>query len=239
MAIHRLLLLLVLLMFCSCSTDPQTHRTRFMLMTQSKEIEVGAKAFRQFLSDPRIVIVTGTSAERRVSQVFDRLVNAAKHTAYADQAKQYEWEVVLVDNHDKTNSFSFPGDKVGVYTGLVSSAENDEELAGAIGHNVATILARHGGERMSQSIVNQIMRLGSLEASDAAPEVDPRQQEEADRLGILLAADAGYDPDEAFAMCVKIIGPGPRLEALRGNLGEAKEHYDRARSRQADPIGAK
>jgi len=211
-----------------------------MLVTQSKEAEVGTKAFHQFLNDPKIIVIKDTPVQERVLQVFARLVTAAKHSAYAEHAKKLEWEVVLVEDARRNNTFSFPGGKVGVYTGLLPFATTDGELAGALGHSIASILARHPGERISKSVLNQLGQSffgpggSSLLGLSNQPAVDPAliklHQEEADKVGILLAAEAGYDPDEAFRMWVNIFGPGPRLDALREYLPEARTHYNASRA---------
>lgn len=200
---------------------------------------MGTKAFRQFLSDPKIVVAKDTPAPKRASEVFARLVDAAKRSVYADQAKAFAWEVVLVENDRETGNFAVPGGKVAVYSGLLPIAATDGELAGAIGNSVASILSRHGGERFSQSILTQVKQLGSFpprpisEEYKADPAKAKLQQEEADGIGILLTADAGYDPDEVLRMWVKTFGPGARLDALREHLPEARAHYDASRSSTA------
>lgn len=232
-----------IIMLVGCSTDPQTNRSRPMLVTKSEEAEVGTKAFRQFLNDPKIIIIKDTPAQERVSQVFAHLVTAAKHSAYAEHANKLEWEVVLVEDARRNSTFSFPGGKVGVYTGMLPFATTDGELAGALGHSIASILARHTAERISKSNLNQLGQsvAGSLFGIwspvlglSNQPAVDPTlaqlHQDEADKVGILLAAEAGYDPDEAFRMWVKTFGPGPRLDALREYLPEARTHYNASRS---------
>lgn len=233
---HHFLLFLTgaIVMLVGCSTDPQTNRSRPMLVTQSKEAELGTNAFHQFLNDPKIIIIKDTPVQERVSQVFARLVTAAKHSAYAEHANKLEWEVVLVEDARRNSTFSFPGGKVGVYTGLLPFATTDGELAGARGPSIANVLTRHAGERMSRSILNQIAMLGAIGSAAGQKNEDPalerKLKEEADQIGLLLAADAGYDPDEAFRMWVKIFGPGPRLDTLREYLPETRTHYNTSRS---------
>ncbi len=245
MASTRLFLFLTTttVLLIGCSTVPDTDRSRPMLVTQSKEAGLGTTAFQQFLNDPKIIVVKGTPAQERVSTVFARLVKAAKNSAYAEQAKALEWEVVLVEDTRKSGAFSFPGGKVGVYTGLLPFAETDGELAGAIGHSMSSILARHAGEQISRSMLNQIKSLGAIGTSAGQKKEDPslerKLKEEADQIGLLLAADAGYDPDDAFRMCVKIFGPGPRLDALREHLPEARTHYTASQSEVPLLIGPK
>jgi predicted Zn-dependent protease len=216
-----------------------------MLVTQSYETKIGTEAFQQFLADSKVVVVTATPDHERVSQVFTHLTNVAKQSTYADLAKSLPWEIVLLRDDFKANSVSFPGGKVGVYTGLLAFAETDDELAGVLGHNIASILARHGGEQASRSFaktLGDILALaaeGALSGSTNPPtlsqelpeRLDPKLvallQEEADRIGLLLAADAGYAPDKAFNMWVKVWGPGTRLDALRKHLPEARERFRR------------
>lgn len=224
--------------FFGCSTETSTQRMRPMLVTQSYETKIGTKAFQELLADSKAIVVTATLDHERVSQVFTHLTNVAKRSAYADLAKALPWEIVLLRDDFNTNSFSLPGGKVGVYTGLLLFAETDDELAGVLGHNIATILARHGGERFSRSFSDtfvDVMRIastafiGSPDPPPIPPKLDPKlaalHQEEADRIGLLLAADAGYAPDKAINMWVKVWGPGTRLDALRKHLPEARERF--------------
>ena len=229
---------LVLLVFFGCSTEATTQRTRPMLIAQSREIEIGGKAFQQFLADPKTVVVTATPDHERVTQVFTHLTNVAKQSVYADLAKSLPWEIVLIRDDSNLNCFSLPGGKVGVYTGLLVLAETDDELAGALGHSIATILARLGGEQYSRALGDTFLDVLAIASGAAAgrpsaplspPKPDPKLtallQKEADRIGLLLAADAGYAPDKALNMWVKIWGPGTRLDALREHLPEARERF--------------
>lgn len=221
-----------------CSTETTTQRIRPMLYTQSYEAKLGTEAFQQFLADSKAIVVTATPDHERVSQVFTHLTNVAKRSPYADLAKSLPWEVVLIRDDFNTNSFSLPAGKVGVYTGLLLFAETDEELAGVLGHNIATILARHGGERASRSLGDTFVEvigiastafIGSPNPPPIPQKLDQKlvtlHHQEADRIGLLLAADAGYAPDKALNMWVKVWGPGTRLDALREHLPEARERF--------------
>lgn len=235
-----ILYIALLLAVSGCSTDPLTHRSRPMLFTQSKEAEMGGKDFRELLKDPKVAVIADGSSQQRVSQIFARLVDVAKRSAYEEQARALEWEVVLIDNDKERASISFPGGKTAVYTGLLAFAVSDSELVGALGYNIATVLARHGGERMSRSVLSQIAMLGTIgaptEQKKEDPALDRKLKAEADRIGLLLAADAGYDPNEVLSMWVKMFGPGPRLDALREYLPEAKIHRKNAQLPTVPPI---
>lgn len=226
-----LILFIVLLLAVSgCSTDPLTHRSRPMLFTQSKEAEMGSKAFRDLLNDPKNAVIADGPRQQRVSQIFARLVDAAKSSAHGEYAKELEWEIVLIEDRRRAGCTSFPGGKIAVYTELLSFIEADGELAGAIGHCIARIVARHGGEKMSRSILSQIALLGSVGAARSRPSDDPEKAEmmeaEADRIGLLLATDAGYDPDETLRLWVKLDGPlSARKKSIEEFLPEARERY--------------
>lgn len=224
------LYIVLLIAISGCSTDPLTHRSRPMLFTQSKEAEMGSKAFLEFLKDPKVAVLADASNQQRVSQIFARLVDAAKSSAYGDYARELEWEMVLIEDRREAQCTGFPGGKIAVYTELLSFTEADAELAGAIGHCIARIVARHGGEKMSRSILSQIALLGSVGAARSRSSDDPEKaklmEAEADRIGLLLAVDAGYDPDETLRLWVKLDGPlSARKKSIEGFLQEARDRY--------------
>lgn len=204
--------------FSSCSTDPQTERSRPMLFSETKEIELGKKAFRLFLEKPGTVMVTDPMVTRQAFRVFERLVDAAKASSYANFARQLEWEVVVIQN-DQTAGVGFPGGKVGVNTGLLRYVESDDELAGAMGYLIAGIVARHSVEQLSRTMIvydeteKDQAELGPVSSMKSGPKTEGpakwehAQREEADRIGVLLMAQAGYDPTAILRFWRRSQGP--------------------------------
>lgn len=202
----------------SCSTGPQTERSRPMLFSETKEIELGKKAFRVFLEKPGTVMVTDPTVTQQASRVFERLVDAAKASSYANFARQLEWEVVVIQN-DQTAGVCFPGGKVGVNTGLLRYVESDDELSGAMGYLIASILARHSAEQLSRTIIVNYETEKVRAESGPFPSVksEPKteepvkweqaQREEADRIGVRLMAQAGYDPTAILRFWRRSQGP--------------------------------
>ena len=152
-----------------------------------------------------------------------RIVEAAKRSKYAEMANQFQWEVTVIKDDKTMNAFALPGGKIAVYTGIFPVAKTEAGLAAVLGHEVTHALARHGAERMSQgqltNVTLQVLgtaagtaggnaKLGqaAMAALGAGAQVgvllpfSRKHESEADYVGILLAADAGYDPRESIAL---------------------------------------
>lgn len=246
-----------------CGTVPETGRSQFVLLSSNQEIRLGASAYATELEGAKVV-ATGAAAER-VARVGARIAEASARR-YPQAVAGFEWRFALVDSPE-VNAWMLPGGKSAVYTGLLGVATTDDELAVVMGHEAAHAIARHGAERISRGMAAQLI----LGAAGASGEVDPRlveitavaygalgetafsrgEESEADRIGLLIAADAGYDPRAATGFWRKMgaIGGGRppellsthpsdetrarRLEAL---MPEAVAVYDAARAR-ARPAG--
>jgi predicted Zn-dependent protease len=205
------------------------------------------------------VLVTGADANAArdlatVTTVGRRIIDAA------GLADRYRWEIALVRDR-QANAFVRPNGKIVVYTGILPAAKTDAGLAAVLGHEVAHVVARHGAERMSQSLLAQT---GVQVANAAAAAYDPKYQavtgaalgfgvqygvllpysraheSEADHLGLIFMARAGYDPVEAIGLWERMeaLGgarqpewmsshpsPGTRRAQLRQWLPEAQPYY--------------
>ena len=137
-------------------------------------------------------------------------------------AQQFQWEVIVIKDDKTMNAFALPGGKIAVYTGIFSVARTEAGLAAVLGHEVVHALARHGAERMSQGqLANAAMEAAgaavgasgggmmsqaAMAALGAGAQVgvllpfSRKHESEADYIGILLAADAGYDPRESVLL---------------------------------------
>ena len=206
-----------------CETNPYTGRSQLLMTSVSQEMQMGAQAYDQVKSDPKMRPSQDPREVEPVKRVAARIVEAAKRSKYAEMANQFQWEVTVIKDDKTPNAFALPGGKMAVYTGIFPMAKTEAGLAAVMGHEVVHALARHGAERMSQGQLTnaglQIVgaaagasgRGGMLgQATMAALGVGAKvgvllpfsrkHESEADYIGILLAADAGYDPREAVAL---------------------------------------
>ncbi|TVQ91161.1 MAG: M48 family peptidase [Chromatiaceae bacterium] len=205
-----LALALLLILLGSCTTVPETGRQQLLLMTPAEEAQAGLQAFTA-IKRQRPVVTSGKDAEM-VRTVGERIARVAP-LPHAD------WEFVLFKD-DAPNAFALPGGKVGIFTGILPITKDEAGLATVIGHEVAHAVARHGAERASKSMVVQLggSVLSAALGADAGMSRDlvmqaygigtqvgvmlpySRLQElEADELGLLYMARAGFDPRAAVA----------------------------------------
>ncbi|HSQ51891.1 MAG TPA: M48 family metallopeptidase [Nitrospiraceae bacterium] len=206
-----------------CETNPYTGRSQLLMTSVSEEAQMGAQAYEQVKSDPKMRPSQDPREIEPVKRVAARIVEAAKRSKYAEVAQQFQWEVTVIKNDKTANAFALPGGKMAVYTGIFPMAKTEAGLAAVMGHEVVHALARHGAERMSQGqLTNAGLQVvgaaagaagggGMLgQAAMAALGVGAqvgvllpfsrKHESEADYVGILLAADAGYDPRESIAL---------------------------------------
>jgi predicted Zn-dependent protease len=221
-----------------CETNPYTGRSQLLMTSVSQEMQMGAQAYDQVKSDPKIRPSQDPREVEPVKRVAARIIEAAKRSKYAEMAQRFQWEVTVIKDDKTANAFALPGGKMAVYTGIFPMARTEAGLAAVMGHEVVHALARHGAERMSQGQVTnaglQIVggaagaagRGGMLgQAAMAALGVGAqvgvllpfsrKHESEADYVGILLAAEAGYDPREAIALW-------ERMGQMSGGGGQAE-----------------
>lgn len=212
-----------LAVLAGCETNPYTGRSQLLMTSVSQEMQMGAQAYEQVKSDPKMRPSQDPREIEPVKRVAARIVEAAKRSKYAEMAQQFQWEVTVIKDDKTANAFALPGGKMAVYTGIFPMAKTEAGLAAVMGHEVVHALARHGAERMSQGqLTNATLQVvgaaagasgggGMLgQAAMAALGVGAqvgvllpfsrKHESEADYVGILLAADAGYDPRESVAL---------------------------------------
>jgi metalloendopeptidase OMA1, mitochondrial len=244
--------LAVAAMLAGCQQAPVTGRQQLILLPESQDAQMGLQAYQQIKQESRIARDPGLND--RVQRVGRRIAAVSPHP-------EWEWEFVLFEN-DEPNAFALPGGKVGVHTGLFKVAQTDDQLAAVLGHEVAHAIARHGAERMSQSMVAQGLgavaiggglnpQLVEMAAQAATLGVilpySRTQEAEADHIGLLYTAAAGYDPREAITLWQnfdKLGGerppeflsthpaPGSRIENLQQLMPEAMQVYEASRRQQ-------
>jgi predicted Zn-dependent protease len=213
-------IMLVSVLLGGCHTNPYTDRSQLLLMPSDLMNEMGAAQYGETLQDPKVVLSKDPREIEPVKRVAARIIGAAKRSKYAEAAKSFDWEVTVIKDDNTKNAWALPGGKIAVYTGIFPMAKTEAGLAAIMGHEVVHALAQHGGERMSQGLMAQVgmtaaaillstqgdnpalsqlgmqaMGLG-LQAGVLLP-FSRKHESEADYIGVLLAADAGYDPREA------------------------------------------
>lgn len=204
----------------ACTRNAITGRNQLSLVSES-EVQAAAKTqYRQFLSQNHVVSPSNNKDAEMVRRVGTRIANAIteyyREKGQSDALKGYKWEFNLVQSNE-INAWCMPGGKVVVYTGILPVTQNEAALAIVLGHEITHAVAGHGRERMSQEMLAQgIQQLGSgilgnsktanifnaIYAPTAQVGVllpNSRAQElEADHYGLIFAAMAGYNPEEAI-----------------------------------------
>ena len=202
---------LFLLTIPGCATVPESGRSQLRLISADQELKLGIAEFSKLKQS------TPISRDAAQRAMLERVGNRIARVAPLPDAA---WEFVLFDQPDQANAFCLPGGKVGVYSGILPITRDETGLATVVGHEVAHAVARHGAERASEQLLiqagGQILdvvvasrspqwRGAVLGAYGIGSEVGmtlphSRSQElEADYLGILYMARAGYDPRQAIA----------------------------------------
>ncbi len=203
-----------------CETVPYTDRSHVVVIPESQAAQMGEQAFQQILSDPKVQRSQSPVEQEAVKRVAERIIQAAKNSKFAETANTFNWEVIVIKEDQTKNAFALPGGKIAVYTGIFPVAKNDAGLAAILGHEVVHALARHASERMSQEVLAQAgltaaaVGLGTTGTGPVAGQAamaalglgtkvgvllpfSRTHESEADYIGLLLSATAGYDPQEA------------------------------------------
>ncbi|GAK86237.1 Zn-dependent protease with chaperone function PA4632 [Vibrio ponticus] len=197
----------------ACSSSP-TGRNQLLLFSDSDMSNLGAQSFEQMKQQQKV------SKDQKINN-YVQCVATAVTRQVPKQPSFNDWEVVVFES-DQINAFALPGGKIGVYTGLLNVAKNQDQLATVIGHEIAHVLADHSNERLSQSqLANTGLQITSiaLGASDYAQYRDATmaalglgvqvgvllpygrtQESEADIVGLELMARAGFDPKQSIAL---------------------------------------
>lgn len=222
-AVRLLALLVPLALVIGCETNPYTGRSQFLMTSVSDEMKMGTQAYGQVKGDPKMKQSQDPREIDPVKRVAAHIIEAAKRSKYAEMAQQFQWELTVFKDDKTANAFALPGGKIAVYTGIFPMAKTEAGLAAVMGHEVVHALARHGAERMSQTQAtnvgvqvlgaaagvgtgNAALGQATMAALGAGAQVgmllpfSRKHESEADYIGILLAADAGYDPRESVAL---------------------------------------
>lgn len=210
---------------CASTTNSSVSgvtRSQFLLMPSSTVDNMSAQAYTQTLDEAKKknTLNVDKAMLKRVTTISNRLI--AHVGVFRPDASKWNWEV-NVEKNDQLNAYCMPGGKIMVLSGLIEKINaTDDELAAVIGHEIAHALREHGRERMSQAYIQQFGlqalasmvggSLGNVAAQGAGlgsqlffSLPNGREQErEADRMGLELAARAGYNPEAAVTLWQKM-----------------------------------
>lgn len=205
----------------ACSKNPITGRSQLSLVSEAQVQGMAKTEYRQFLSQNTVESASSNKDAEMVVRVGTRIKNAInkyyQDKGQSDALKGYKWEFNLVDSKE-VNAWCMPGGKVVVYTGILPLTQNEPALAIVLGHEITHAVAGHGRERMSQGLLAQGIQFAGDVALGSNPKAvnifntvyaptaqigvllpNSRAQElEADHYGLIFAAMAGYNPQEAI-----------------------------------------
>jgi predicted Zn-dependent protease len=210
--IGALVCVVSLFVLTGCQTVPVTGRSQLNLISQGQEMQLGLTSFNEIKQQTKV------SADAAVNALVQKVGKRIAAVAAADMPNA-QWEFVVFESKE-ANAFCLPGGKVGVYAGILPVTRDEAGLATVIGHEIAHAVARHGAERMSEAM---LMQTGGalLGAGMQVADTDPRwkaaavmayglgtqvgralphsrnQESEADEIGLIYMARAGYDPGAA------------------------------------------
>ncbi|MGF1726215.1 M48 family metallopeptidase [Photobacterium nomapromontoriensis] len=198
------------LILSACSSSP-TGRQQVLLFSEQDMSQLGTQSFDTLKDQEKIN--TDPKTNQYVQCITDALTSKL-----GGELNQQQWEVVVFDS-DQVNAFALPGGKIGVYTGLMNVAANQDQLATVIGHEIGHVMAHHSNERLSRSkLANLGLQLSSIAISgtqyhDAAMAglglgvqygvlmpYGRSQESESDIIGLRLMAEAGFNPSESVSL---------------------------------------
>lgn len=252
----------------SCATVPITGRKQLHLVSDSAMLSMSFQQYDEFLKTQkviregeqfRLVEKVGIQIQKAVEQYF-----IENNMAY--ELTNFRWEFNLIDSEEK-NAWAMPGGKVVVYSGILPVTQNEAGLAVVVAHEIAHVVARHGNERVSQGLMTQMGGIALSAALSKSPQATQDlwmsafgvstqvgfllpysrlQEKEADHLGLIFMAMAGYDPVAALSfwerMSKEESGQAPpellsthpsdatRISNIRAMIPEVMPYYQRSKS---------
>jgi predicted Zn-dependent protease len=250
-----------LLIAAGCTTVPITGRRQLSLVSDSEMLTLSSQEYQKTLSTSKLS--TNASQTAMVKRVGERIQHAVEQymaqTNNSSQLAGYQWEFNLVDDK-QVNAWCMPGGKVVVYTGILPLTQDESGLAVVLGHEISHAVAKHGSERMSDQLVTQYGGAALQTAVGANPGVasnmlltavgagsqlgllhfSRRQESEADHLGLIFMAMAGYNPEAAIPFWQRMAAQGQggtpaflsdhpadeqRIADIQRLLPEAQKYY--------------
>ena len=240
----------LLLTVIGCRAVPITDRTQLMLTTSGYENELGVTAYAEYKAKYR------RSGNAEYNQALARCGRAISQAAEQDD---FDWEFTVLDTNIQ-NAFCLPGGKVAVYSGLMDVMNNEAELACIVAHEVAHAIARHGGELKSWGYLQKLGTMGIAPGFNNEPPdnigtgtkpgvmLNRIYEYEADLIGLILMAKAGYNPKAAIHFWTRfsklkaaawsgmVVSTHPcdadRIQNFHNNMYLAEDAYKKARNKK-------
>lgn len=253
--------------FSSKEVDPYTGEDAHYGATPQEESELGTQAYQQVLGEAqaqRALLPADNQTSQQIRQIAQRLVArvpqvaadlATLHQQPTPDLSSYQWDVNVIQS-DEANAFCLPGGKIAVYTGLIPVAKNADAMAVVMGHEIAHALQRHGAQRMAQQKLVQMGQVAAgvsgmdqsmMSAIGAATQYSivlpygRKHESQADEVGLMLAAAACFNPEEAIPLWERMseLGggarppefasthpdPANRIQHLQSLMPQAKQFY--------------
>jgi predicted Zn-dependent protease len=253
---------LSILVLASCSTVPITGREQLNFVPDSQVNKLSLTEYHDYISKHTL---SNNAADTKMVKDVGAKIQKAVETYCAQnnlskRIKGYKWEFNLVED-SSVNAFAMPGGKVVVNTGLIPVAKNETGLAVVMGHEISHVIARHGSERMSQGLLVEMGGIALSEAMSQSPSATSelfmksygmgteygvllpysrKQETEADHMGLIFMAMAGYNPEGAIDFWqrmaasakdskIELLSTHPtdkkRIENIKKFMPEAMKYY--------------
>ena len=266
------LALVAAVVFASCGTTrtvPITGRKQTLLVSDEQVLSLSSQEYTKYMATAKKS--TNAKNTEMVKRVGQRLANAVttylNNNGLSNEVKQFSWEFNLVQDQS-INAFCMPGGKIVVYEGLLPVTRDEASLAIVLGHEIAHAVAKHSAEQMSKQIRNQYgtqILGGVLSAAGASygtqqiaqviaqqglqfrsPKYSRDNESEADHMGLIFAAMAGYDPQVAIPFWQRMAAQSggsssdifsdhpsdaKRIAALQKEMPEALQYYKAAKGK--------
>lgn len=249
MIFNRFAPIVAFALIAGCATVPYTNRRQLSLVSAGEEDALGAQAYEEAKKSSKIS--TDAAATEMIKRVGKRIAAVA-------EKPDYKWEFILIDDPKTPNAWCLPGGRVAFYTGILPLTQDEDGIAVVMSHEVSHALARHGAERMSEQmalgVVSGVAVQGGLIKSEAGLNAvnmvygvgvglphGRKQEAEADRIGLILMAKAGYDPRKAIPFWERMAKAGggnkppeflsthpsdeTRIKKIQEHLPEALKYY--------------
>jgi len=253
----------LLFVLFACATVPVTGRQSLHILPDSELLSMSLDQYNEVLKKSKLS--HDPAKVQMVKRVGERIAKATENflreEGMESEISSYKWEFNLIEDDKTVNAWCMPGGKVAVYTGILPVTEDDTGLAVVIGHEIAHAVAKHGNERMSQGLLAQLGAIGLSAALSTHPGPTSEifmaaygvganvglllpysrlQESEADHIGLILMAKAGYDPRQAIPFWERMNkkggerppeflsthpAPETRIDEIRAEIPEAMRYY--------------
>src|SRR5512143_2615922 len=256
-------LIVLLLLSVGCGTVPVTGRKSLNVLPDSELTSMSLQQYDDVLKKSKLS--NDPARIRMVKRVGERIARATEQffaeKGMESEIKNYKWEFNLIEDDKVVNAWCMPGGKVAVYTGILPVAQDDTGLAVVRGHEISPAIAKHGNERMSQGLLAQLGAVGLSAALSSHPSETNQifmaayglgtnvgvllpysrlHESEADQIGLILMAKAGYDPRAAVPFWKRMNekggsrppeflsthpAPESRIKEIQSYIPEALKYY--------------